>query len=60
MSVQEEAHPSDDLLGAASAEAKRQAQALGQELGGAANDDDEGRFMQQTYVLKSEKQCMWL
>ena len=37
---QEEENPSDDLLGAATAEAKKQAKALSAELGGAAPDTD--------------------
>lgn len=39
---QEEENPSDDLLGAATAEAKKQAKALSAELGGAAPETDGG------------------
>jgi hypothetical protein len=37
--LKEQENPSDDLLGAAAAEAKKQAQALGQELGGGVRGD---------------------
>ena len=37
----EEDSPTDDLLGAVALEAKNQAQALGQEIGGASEDEDD-------------------
>jgi hypothetical protein len=37
--MKEQDNPSDDLLGAMAAEARKQAQALGDELGGGADDE---------------------
>jgi hypothetical protein len=53
--MKEQDNPSDDLLGAMAAEARKQAQALGDELGGGADDevDDENTAAPQGKKVKA-------